>query len=104
MDNHQRIEKIEGLIEQYQLDSATELIENGLNDNNNNLDLLCLKGKILTKKQQYGDALNIYNHVLNIDPAHQKASTAIKMINGILEIRRTFYFENPYTDDDLYDL
>ncbi len=102
MDKPSRKEKISDLIEQYKLENAMQEIEGILSEDSNDIDALCLKGKILTKQQQYGDALNVYKHVLAINPNFEKASTSINMINNILKIRRTFYFENTYTDDDLY--
>jgi cytochrome c-type biogenesis protein CcmH/NrfG len=102
MDNRERIEIIESLIENYKLDEARDKLFNVLDIDNKNIEALILLGKIETKKQQYGDALNTYQKVLEIEKENEKAQTAIKMINNILEIRRSFYFENTYTDDDLY--
>ncbi|ALO13732.1 putative PEP-CTERM system TPR-repeat lipoprotein [Salinivirga cyanobacteriivorans] len=102
MDKALRKEKIYNLIENYNLEEALHEIDEILKQNSQDIDALCFKGKILTKQQQYGDALNIYKHVLRIDPDHEKATTSINMINNILKIRRTFYFENTYTDDELY--
>lgn len=102
MDKQSRIEKINNLIEQYELDAALKLIAGELEHNKDDVEVLCQKGKILTKMQQYGDALNVYKQVLDINPGFEQAETAITMIDNILKIRRTFYFENTYTDDELY--
>ncbi len=103
MDNQSVIEKIESLIKKYQLNEALELIEETLSKNSDQIEVLCLKGKIMSKKQQYGDALNIYKYVLQLSPENEKAKSSIKMINDIMAIRRSFYFENTYTDDELYE-
>ncbi len=103
MDNQSVIEKIDNLIEDYKLEEALKLIEEALAKKDKDLDILCLKGKIMSKKQQYGDALNIYQHVLQLSPENEKALSSIKMINNILSIRRSFYFENTYTNDELYE-
>ncbi|PLX21858.1 MAG: hypothetical protein C0599_07460 [Salinivirgaceae bacterium] len=102
MDIHQNIKILESLIESYQLDEAQEKVSDLLSTEPQNIDLMLILGKIQNKKQQYGDALNTYRAILDIDKDNEKAQAAIKMINNILEIRRSFYFENTYTDDDLY--
>ena len=102
MDNHQTIEIIKNLIEEYKLEEAHNQIIELLSSDNHNIEALLLLGKIETKKQQYGDALNIYNKVLEVDKNNEQAIASINMIDNILEIRRSFYFENTYTDDDLY--
>lgn len=102
MDNQQTIEILENLIESYKLEEAREKITEILLVDNENVEVLLLQGKIETKTQQYGDALNTYNRVLKLDKNNEKAHTAINMINNIMKIRRSFYFENTYTDDDLY--
>jgi lipopolysaccharide biosynthesis regulator YciM len=102
MDIQQRIKIIEELIEDFKLDVAEKQLTTHLKSESNSLEMLLLLGKIKTKQQQYGDALNIYNNILEEDNNNEKAKTAINMINNILKIRRSFYFENTYTDDDLY--
>ena len=102
MDNRRTIEILENLIDKYKLEEAQKQIEDILYTDSQNIELLLLLGKIKTKQQQYGDALNIYANVLSLDNNNEQARVSIKMINNILEIRRSFYFENTYTDDDLY--
>lgn len=102
MDIKQSIKIIEKLIESFDLKEAENHVEAFLKNNSNCIDILLLHGKIKTRQQQYGDALNIYNKILENDNNNEKAQAAIDMINNILKIRRSFYFENTYTDDDLY--
>lgn len=103
MQYSETIKKIEALIGRYKFEKALESIKKLTEEQGETTELLNFKGKIYTRQQQYGDALNTYNRVLGIDPQNKIAKYSIKMINDILKISRTFYFENPYTDDDLYD-
>lgn len=96
------IEKIETLVEDYHIEEALELVDSLLIKNPNNIQLLLIKGKIMSKKQEYNIALRTYISVLEIENDNKEALSSIELINNILRIRRTFFFENAYTDDDLY--
>ena len=96
------IKKIETLIEDYQIEEALELVESLLTEHSDNIQLLLAKGKIMSKKQEYNIALRTYIKILEIEKDNKEAISSIELINNILRIRRTFFFENAYTDDDLY--
>jgi predicted Zn-dependent protease len=102
MDIQQHIKILESLIDNYQLKEAQEKVSDLLAKYPREIDFMLVQGKIQNKNQQYGDALNTYRAILAIDKDNEKAQAAINMINNILKIRRSFYFENTYTDDDLY--
>jgi len=97
------LKEIEVLIDKYEFDKCLELIHSSIKTYGDKVELLNLEGKIYTRQQHYADALNVFNRVLIVEPQNEIAAYSIKMINDILKISRTFYFENPYTDDDLYD-
>ncbi|MDA3866805.1 MAG: hypothetical protein PF489_08675 [Salinivirgaceae bacterium] len=102
MEYTEGIKIIERQIDNYKLNDAIELADKLLQNYPQKEELLCLMGKIYTRQQKYGDAQNIYLKVLEINEDNNVAKTSITMIDNILKIRRTFYYENTYTDDDLY--
>lgn len=92
------------LFKSYKLDEAQQIFEQLIKQNVGNIDAQLFLGKIYTRKQQYGDAINCFNHILERQPMHSEARTGLTLISGILKLTNNFYFENSYTDDDLYEL
>lgn len=73
-----------------------------LKSNPDNIDLLMLLGKGYFKMQKFGEAKNIFNQILNLDGENKEAFVYIELIERIITITRNYYFENTYTDDQLY--
>ena len=97
------IEKAEELFRNYKLDESREIIDDILESDPNNLKALIILGKIHSRSQNYGEAMNFFNRVLELDTDNQDAIVGIKLIKNILQLANNYYYENPYTDDDLYD-
>lgn len=66
------------------LDEALLLIEHGLHQRPSCAELYYLQGQIFYKLQQWGQAINAFNRVLEIDPNHPDAQSQIDMANSIL--------------------
>ncbi|PKP08453.1 MAG: hypothetical protein CVU09_15535 [Bacteroidetes bacterium HGW-Bacteroidetes-4] len=98
-----KIKKAKELYQQYKFDEAQELFEQILSEKPDNPEVLVFLAKIHAKTQNYGVALNCYNQVLQFDASNSEALTGIKLIKNILQLSNNFYYENPYTDDELYD-
>lgn len=98
-----KLNKAKELYQEYKLDESQVLLEQLLSEDPSNKEALVFLAKIHTKTQNYGVALNCYNQVLQFDPSSSEATTGIKLIKNILQLSNNFYYENPYTDDDLYD-
>lgn len=95
------VEKGIELFNQDKYEEAFEILNALKADNTENDILYYYLGKILYKKQQFGEAINHYNKALEINPKNKEAEIGIRLIRNINGIANTFYFENPYTDDDL---
>ncbi len=92
------------LFQNYKLDKAKELLEELLTKDSQNLvKINILLGKINAKSQNYGDALNCFNNALELEPSNEQAKTGLQLTQNILQLTNNLYFENAYTDDDLYD-
>ncbi len=97
-------EAIEKLIEEHRLNEAFEIVNKKLkSESNKSIEILFLAGKISMMQQKYGDALNFYYSVLELEPDNFEAQAKISSIRGILNISNSFYFENTYLDDGLYE-
>lgn len=88
---------------EYRLDEAQEIFEKIIQGDETNLEALLYLGKIHQRTQNYGEAMNCYNKVMEIEPDNMDAKTGMQLIKNILQLTNNFYFENAYTDDDLYD-
>ena len=97
------IEKAARLYSEYKLDEARNLLEAIEKKEEENLQVLVLLGKIHSRTQNYGVAMNYFNKALSIDKNNTEAKTGLQLIKNILQLTNNFYFENAYTDDDLYD-
>ncbi len=88
--------------EDYRLDEAEQLIQKYLKESKENHDVAyAYLGRIRYKWQKFGEAINMYNKALEINPDYEFAKTGITLIDNITAIRNTFYFENAYTDDEI---
>jgi len=99
-------EKVQTAIElfkEYKLDEAQEVFEALLDEDKENIEVLLHLGKIHSRTQNYGVALNYFNKAIELNPNNSEAKTGLVLINNILQLTNNFYFENAYTDDDLYE-
>lgn len=92
------------LFQNYKLDEAKEMLEKLLdNDSNNFIEINIMLGKTNARTQNYGEAVNYFNKVLELQPDNEQAKTGLQLTQNILQLANNYYFENAYTDDDLYD-
>jgi tetratricopeptide (TPR) repeat protein len=98
-----RIAEAERLFKEFKLDESQELLEIILSADSDNKDALLLLGKIHSRTQNFGPAINCFNKVLANNPENLEAQTGLTLIKNILQLTNNYYFENAYTDDDLYE-
>ena len=91
------------LFEENKFDEALKKFEQVVEIDANNDEAYYYLGKIQNKFQNFGQAINYYNEALKINPDNEKVKNAITIVNNILNISNSLYYENPYTDDDLYE-
>ncbi len=91
------------LFEKYRLQEAQQILEYLVAEDDKNIDALLVLGKIHIRTQQYGDAINCFNRVLELEETNSEAKTNLVIIKGILQLVNNFYFENSYTDEELYE-
>lgn len=87
----------------YKLDEAQAILDEILAKEPANITALLLLGKICTKTQNYGEAINSFNAVLSNDSFNKEAETGLQLIKNILQLTNNYYYENAYTDEGLYD-
>ncbi|HAZ03877.1 MAG TPA: hypothetical protein DD653_14315 [Marinilabiliales bacterium] len=97
------LKESEKLYNEFKLDEARELLELVLKEQSDHKEALLLLGKLHSKTQDYGQAMNCFNKVLLAEPGNNEATTGLQLIKNILQLTNNFYFENAYTDDDLYE-
>lgn len=97
------IEKAIALFREYKLEESRALLEEIVEREKQNVEALITLGRIHSRTQNYGVAMNYFNEVLKLDAENTEAKTGLQLIKNILQLTNNFYFENAYTDDDLYD-
>lgn len=97
------IKKAEELFRNYKLDESREILDKILESDSKNIQALVLLGKIHSRAQNYGESMNFFNKALELQDDNQDAIVGLKLIKNILQLANNYYYENPYTDDDLYD-
>lgn len=100
---NQNLNEALDLISNYKLEEALELLEQLILDDPNNLEILLPLAKLHSRTQKYGDAMNYFQKVLAIEPRNSDAITGLQLIKNILLLTNNYYYENPYTDDELYE-
>ncbi len=90
-------------VKQYKTEQALDYIQKLVDTGALHPDLYYWQGKIYQQRQDYGLALNAYQKALDLYPHHKGAETGITMVQAILQIANSYYYENPYTDEELYE-
>lgn len=99
-----KVQKAIGLFKEYKLEEAQPVFEEIIEENPNDIVALLHLGKIYSRTQNYGEAMNFFSKVLELESDNSEAKTGLVLVQNILQLANNYYFENPYTDDDLYNL
>lgn len=78
------ITEVKQLFEQNELNKAIEILNDIISVNSSEIQSLLLRARIYYKMQKWGDAMNDYCSVLEIDPDNQEAKSGIEMAKSIL--------------------
>ena len=70
--------------EQNELGKAKEMLDQLILENPTNIQSHLLRGRIFYKMQKWGEAMNDYNSVLEIEPKNAEANSGIEMARSIL--------------------
>lgn len=76
--------EVKQLFEQNELNKAIEILNDIISVNSSEIQSLLLRARIYYKMQKWGDAMNDYCSVLEIDPDNQEAKSGIEMAKSIL--------------------
>jgi tetratricopeptide (TPR) repeat protein len=72
------------LLEQNELDKSVEILNQLISENESDIHALNLRARIHYKMQNWGNAMNDYTAVLEIDPANAEAKSGLAMAGSIL--------------------
>jgi len=72
------------LFEQNELGKAKEMLDQLILENTTDIQLLLLRGRIFYKTQKWGDAMNDFNLVLDLEPENAEANSGLEMAKSIL--------------------
>jgi len=81
---NEAIKEIRELLDKNCLDKAEKLICDKIEADASAAELFYLKGQIYMKRQEWGNAINAFNQVLEIDPDYPGAQNQIEMARSIL--------------------
>lgn len=76
--------KAKQLFEQNELIKSQEILNQLISDYPGDIDSLILRGRISSKMQNWGDAMNDFAAVLDFDPDNSDAKTGLEMAKSIL--------------------
>lgn len=72
------------LFDKNELAGSLEIVSRIIMNQESNADALLLRARIYYKMQKWGDSMNDYYSVLEIDPQNQEANSGIEMAKSIL--------------------
>lgn len=72
------------LFDQNELGMAKEMLDQLILENPTDIQSHLLRGRIFYKMQKWGEAMNDYNSVLEIEPKNAEANSGIEMARNIL--------------------
>jgi tetratricopeptide (TPR) repeat protein len=78
------LDEARALFDKHELPDSLNLVNEYLATGKNNIDALLLKARILYKLQRWGEAMNEYHAVLDIDPDNKEAKSGLEMAKSIL--------------------
>jgi len=76
--------KAKQLFEQNEFIQSQELLNELIINNPGDIDSLILRGRISSKMQKWGDAMNDFAAVLDLDPDNSDAKSGLEMARNIL--------------------
>jgi tetratricopeptide (TPR) repeat protein len=82
MNKRPDIEQVEALLDTGESDKARELFTNVPEEES--VAYFLLKGEIAQKYQQWGEAINAFNKVLELDASNEEATNNLHLIQNIL--------------------
>ena len=91
------------LFRNYKLDESREILEKIIQIEPENIEALVMLGNIHSRTQNYGVAINHFQKAIDLQPDNTEAITGLQLVRNILQLTNNYYFENPYTDDALYE-
>lgn len=78
------IAEIKQLVEQNELSRSLEILNEQIKVDSTNVPALQLRGRIHYKMQNWGDAMNDFSSVLELDPDNPEAKSGLQMARNIL--------------------
>jgi tetratricopeptide (TPR) repeat protein len=92
--------KIESLIKSEAYEEALEYIESILSKDAENIDILYLKADLCKKTQKTSEAVNIYNHILELKPDEKRAEVERDLVHIVMLQENNDKFESTNLYDD----
>ncbi len=80
--------------------SAIKLLDSALKEQPEEADFYFFRAELFYKLNRYGDAINDYNKVVELNPQNKEAAGKIDLIRTILRYHNTDIYANPNTDMD----
>ena len=84
MRKSMNIDNARYFFEQNDLIQSKEILNKLILDNPGDINSLILRGRISSKMQNLGDAMNDFAAVLDLDPGNSDAKTGLEMARNIL--------------------
>jgi len=78
------INEAKQLLEQNELDKSLQILNELILTNGSDIQALNLRARIYYKRQKWGDAMNDYSTVVEIDPENAEAKSGVAMAASIL--------------------
>lgn len=72
------------LFEQNEINASLEILNECIESNSVDHQFFLLRGRIFYKMQKWGNAMNDYSTVLELDPENQEAKTGLELTRNIL--------------------
>ncbi|HBL77645.1 MAG: hypothetical protein A2W90_02965 [Bacteroidetes bacterium GWF2_42_66] len=85
------MDEIRKLIDENRLDDALKMLDEfqNINTGKTPAEVFLLKGRISCKQHKWGDVINQYSEVLEIEPDNSEAKSGIQMARNILGFYNT---------------
>lgn len=100
MEKEKLLKQLQGLEGEENILKAVKMLDEAIKTQPEDEELYFMRAEFFYKLNRYGDAINNYNKVVELNPGNKEAAGKIDIIKTILRYNNTDIYANPNTDMD----
>lgn len=100
MEKEKLLKQLQGIAGEENILEAVKVLDKAIDAQPEDEELFFMRAGFLYKLNRYGDAINDYNKVVELNPKNKEAAGKVDLIHTILRYHNTDIYANPNTNMD----